>query len=71
MKYEEAALDANLALHVLPQRLDAYYALADFLVPMKNFTEALKILEVLYLHDPSDPLIKSQYEQIKDKELKK
>jgi hypothetical protein len=54
MKYEEAALDANLAMHVLPQRLDAYYVLSDFLVALNNYTEALKVLEVLYTHDPSD-----------------
>lgn len=62
MKYEEAALDANLALHVLPQRIDAYYVLSEFLVAMNNYPEALKILEILYHHDPSNIIIKGQYE---------
>jgi len=34
MKYEEAVLDANLAHNILPQRLDAYYVLCDFLVAL-------------------------------------
>ena len=71
MKYEEAALDARLALHVLPQRIDAYYVLSDFLVALGNYGEALKILEILHSHDPNDALIRGQYEQIRDKEKKK
>ena len=62
MRYEDAALDANLALNVCPQKKDAYYVLSDFLVALNNYSEAIKILEILYNHDPSDPIIKGQYE---------
>ena len=62
MKYEEATLDANIALHVLPQRIEAYYAMAYFQIALNNYSEALKLLEVLYYYNPNDPLIKSQYE---------
>lgn len=59
MKYEEAALDANLALHVLPQRIDAYYVLSEISVGNNNYSEALKLLEILHTHDPKDSLINS------------
>lgn len=58
MKYEEAALDATLALHVLPNRIDAYYVLSEFLLALNNQTEALKLLEILYHHDPDNIMIK-------------
>lgn len=48
MKYEEATLDANLALQVLPQRVEAYYMLSDFFVAQNNYAEALKFLEILH-----------------------
>ncbi len=38
---------------------------------LNNYGEALKILEILYHHDPNDVIIKGQYEQIKEKEKKK
>ena len=54
MKYEEAALDANLALHVLPQRIDAYYVLSEFLIALNNYSEALKLLQILYDYNPEN-----------------
>lgn len=71
MRYEEASLDAHLALKVAPQRIDAYYALSDFLVALNNHQDALKILEILHRHDPGDIGIKGQFEQIRAKESKK
>jgi len=37
MRYEEAALDAHVALKVLPQRIEAYFVLSEFLVAMNNY----------------------------------
>ncbi|CDW87758.1 mynd finger [Stylonychia lemnae] len=71
MKYEEAALDANLALHVLPQRIDAYYVLSEFLIALNNYSEALKLLQILYNYNPDNQMIKTQFEQIREKERKK
>ena len=48
MKYEEAKLDANLALNILPQRLEAYVILSEFLVALGDYSEALKLLEVIH-----------------------
>ena len=45
--------------------------LSDFFVAQNNYSEALKILEILHNHDPSNAMIKGEYEQIKDKEKKK
>ncbi len=71
MKYEEAALDANFAMHVQPQRIEAYQALAEFFIALNNYPEALKLLEILHFRNPSDAIIKSQYEQIRDIERKR
>ena len=38
---------------------------------MNNYSEALKILEILRCHNPKDAIIRGQYEQIKEKEKKK
>ena len=65
MKYENAILDANLAHNIQPQRLDAYFVLADFLMALNEHEQALKILEILKTEEPSNPMIKSQYEMIK------
>ena len=64
MKYEDAIPDANLAHNILPQRLDAYYVLSDFLVALNEHEKALKLLEILN-KSAQDPMIKSQYEMIK------
>jgi hypothetical protein len=48
MKYEEAALDANFAMHIIPQRLEAFQALSEFLIALNNYPEALKLLEILH-----------------------
>ena len=71
MRYEDAALDANFAMHVQPQRIEAYQALAEFFIALNNYPEALKILEILHYRDPGDQIIRSQYEQIRDIERKK
>ena len=66
MKYEDAVLDANMAHNILPQRLDAYHALSDFLVALNQHEEALKLLEVLNGNEGDlNPIIKNQYEMIK------
>jgi hypothetical protein len=51
--------------------MEAYYALSDYLIAMNDYGEALKILEVLYNSNPNDPIIKSQYTLIHEKEKKK
>ena len=71
MKYEEAALDANFAMHVQPQRIEAYQALAEFMIALNNYPEALKLLEILHFRNPQDAIIKSQYEQIREIEKKR
>ena len=71
MRYEDAMLDANIAMQLLPQKLDAYYVMSDFYLALNKHAEALKILEILYAADQNDPMIKSQYELIKQKEKKK
>jgi len=48
MRYEDAVLDANLALRILPQRLEAYYVLSDLLLGLNKLEEAFKVLEVLH-----------------------
>ena len=66
MNYEEAIVDATLAHNILPQRMDAYYVLSDFLVAMNQHQAALKILEILNAHEGNtNPIIKNQYEMIK------
>lgn len=54
MKYEEAALDANFAMHITPHRIEAYQALAEFLIALNNYPEALKLLDILHHRNPSD-----------------
>jgi tetratricopeptide (TPR) repeat protein len=71
MNYEEAALDANFAMHVCPQRIEAYQALAEFSIALNKYPEALKLLEILHFRDPSDLMIKRQYEQIREIERKR
>ena len=41
MKYEEALLDATLAHNILPQRMEAYNVLSDFLVALNDHKTAL------------------------------
>ena len=36
MKYEEAILDANLAHNIMPQKVEAYHVLSDFLIAMND-----------------------------------
>lgn len=48
MRYEDAALDANFAMHVQPHRLEAYQALSEFFIALNNYPEALKLLEILH-----------------------
>jgi tetratricopeptide (TPR) repeat protein len=64
MKYEDAIPDANLAHNILPQKLDAYFVLSDFLMALNEHEKALKLLEILHKNS-DDPIIKSQYEMIK------
>ena len=71
MKYEEAALDANFAMHVQPHRLEAYQALSEFFIALNNYPEALKLLEILHFQNPEDTSIRSQYKQIRDIEKKR
>jgi hypothetical protein len=47
MKYEEALLDATLAHNILPQRMEAYNVLSDFLVALNDHKTALQILHIL------------------------
>ena len=44
MKYEEALADANIALQVQPNKLDAYHQLSDCLIATQRFPEAVKLL---------------------------
>jgi hypothetical protein len=47
MKYEEALLDANLALKIVPDCLDAYHLVSDCLIATSKYTEAAKILNLM------------------------
>ena len=60
-------------MHLAPNRIEAYQVLADFLVALNRHSEALKILEILTNNDPNgaDQILRSQYEQIREKERKK
>jgi tetratricopeptide (TPR) repeat protein len=59
MNYEDALNDANVALHIAPDRSDAYFALAEILVALNKYEEAIRILEVLHNFNPNDEIIKS------------
>ena len=66
MKYEDAILDANLAHNILPQRVEAYHVLSDFLIALNDHQQALKLLEILKkIEGDSNPQVQSQYEMIK------
>jgi len=47
MKYEDAIPDANLAHNLLPQNIDAYLVLSDFLMALNQHEQALKLLSIL------------------------
>jgi hypothetical protein len=44
MKYEDALVDANLALIACPDKPDAYQIVSDCLIATQKLTEATKIL---------------------------
>ena len=67
MKYEDALLDANLALRIVPQKTDAYYQLSDCLIATLKFSEAAKLLDILSKADPGNTMLKSQYDMLKSK----
>lgn len=64
MKYEDAILDANLAHNILPQRVEAYHVLSEFLIALNDHQQALKLLEILNKME-DNPSVTSQYEMIK------
>ena len=64
-KYEEALADANLALQVQPNKLDAYHQLSDCLIATQRLPEAVKLLQILSKSDPSNATLSSQYEMLK------
>ena len=64
MKYEEALVDANLALQVVPTRIEAYQQLADCLIATQRFPEAAKLLKILSKKDESNTTLKSQYDML-------
>ncbi len=41
------------------------------MIALNNYPEALKLLEILHFRNPSDAIIKSQYEQIREIEKKR
>ena len=45
--------------------------MAEFLIALNNYPEALKLLEILHFRNPSDAIVRSQYEQIRDIERKR
>jgi tetratricopeptide (TPR) repeat protein len=64
MKYEEALLDANLAIKIVPDCLDAYHLLSDCLIATSKYTEATKILNLLATNDPTNKSLQSHYKMI-------
>ena len=70
MKYEEAVVDANLALQVVPTRIEAYQQLADCLIATQRFPEAAKLLKILSKKDESNTTLKSQYDMLINQKAK-
>ena len=64
MRYEEALLDANLALKIVPDCLDAYHLLSDCLIATSKFSEAAKILNIMAKNNPEDAGLQRKYEMI-------
>ena len=64
MKYDDALLDANLALQVVPTKHDAYQQLADCLIATQKSPEAVKLLDILSKRDESNKTLKNQYETL-------
>ena len=64
MKYEEALLDANLALKIVPDCLDAYHLVSDCLIATSKYTEAAKILNLLLCNDPNNSGLHQQIKMI-------
>ena len=54
MRYEDALLDANLALKIVPDCLDAYQLLSDCLIATSKLPEAAKILSVMISIEPEN-----------------
>jgi len=57
MRYEEALLDANLALKMVPDCLDAYSLLSDCLIATSRFAEASKILNIMASNNPENAML--------------
>lgn len=62
-RYDEAVVDAGLALKANPSRLEAYHLLSDCLIATQRFNEASKLLEVLQKRDPENTS-SSQYQTL-------
>ena len=59
MRYEDALLDAGLALSNSPDRPDAYSIVSDCLIATQKLPEAAKLLEIMHRKEPDNEIIKS------------
>lgn len=64
MRYEEALVDANLALSNCPERSEAYFIVSDCLIATQRLSEAYKLLEIMNKRDPNSPIVKSQFDML-------
>jgi len=64
MRYEDALVDASLALCGCPDRPDAYSIVSDCLIATQKLSEATKLLEIMHRKDPNNEVIKSQFEML-------
>lgn len=65
MRYEEALVDAGLALSNCPERSEAYLIVSDCLIATQKLSEAMKLLEIMNKREPNSTVIKSQYEMLR------
>jgi tetratricopeptide (TPR) repeat protein len=61
MRYEEALVDANIAMKIVPDCLDAYHLLSDCLIATSKYPEAAKILNILAKNDPDNEGLQSHF----------
>lgn len=65
MRYDEALVDAGLALSNCPERSEAYFIVSDCLIATQKLSEAMKLLEVINKREPNSQIIKSQYDMLR------
>jgi hypothetical protein len=64
MRYEDALVDASLALYCCPERQEAYTLVSDCMIATQNLPGAAKLLQTIQSREPDNPLIMQQYEML-------